>query len=136
MISAPAVTAPAATGPHVHIIAPGETLMKLSRQYNKPLVEIARANNIPPSTLVKIGDRIVIPGLRGQQQAKLQPQAKPAPMAQAQPQQVAQAQPKPAVVPAAPQLVAQAIPLRPSPQRRRRRRSRPRRWLPRRRRPR
>ena len=83
MISAPAVTAPAATGPHVHIIAPGETLMKLSRQYNKPLVEIARANNIPPSTLVKVGDRIVIPGLRGQQQAKTQPQAKPAPMAQA-----------------------------------------------------
>jgi murein DD-endopeptidase MepM/ murein hydrolase activator NlpD len=107
MISAPAVTAPAATGPHVHIIAPGETLMKLSRQYNKPLVEIARANNIPPSTLVKIGDRIVIPGLRGQQQAKMQPQAKPAPMAQAQPQQIAQAQPKPAVAPAAPQLVAQ-----------------------------
>jgi murein DD-endopeptidase MepM/ murein hydrolase activator NlpD len=106
MISAPAVTAPAATGPHVHIIAPGETLMKLSRQYNKPLVEIARANNIPPSTLVKIGDRIVIPGLRGQQQAKMQPQAKPAPMAQGQPQQIAQAQ-KPVAAPAAPQLVAQ-----------------------------
>jgi murein DD-endopeptidase MepM/ murein hydrolase activator NlpD len=100
VISAPAVTAPAATsGPHVHIIAPGETLMKLSRQYNKPLVEIARANNIPPSTLVKVGDRIVIPGLRGQQAA-----AKPA---LAQPKQVVQAQPKPAAVPAAPQLVAQ-----------------------------
>ena len=52
-------------GQHVHIVAPGETLMKLSRQYNKPLVEIARANNIAPHTLVKVGDRIVIPGVRG-----------------------------------------------------------------------
>ena len=61
----PIGTAPATTGQHVHIIAPGETLMKLSRQYNKPLVEIARANNIPPSTMVKVGDRIIIPGVRG-----------------------------------------------------------------------
>jgi murein DD-endopeptidase MepM/ murein hydrolase activator NlpD len=78
------VGAPAqATGSQrVHIIAPGETLMKLSRQYNKPLVEIARANNIPPSTLVKVGDRIVIPGVRGtqplQQVASRQPVANPA----------------------------------------------------------
>jgi murein DD-endopeptidase MepM/ murein hydrolase activator NlpD len=54
----------AAGAQHVHVIAPGETLMKLSRQYNKPLVEIAKANNIPPHTMVKIGDRIVIPGAR------------------------------------------------------------------------
>jgi len=66
------VSAPATTGQHVHIIAPGETLMKLSRQYNKPLVEIAKANNIPPSTLVKVGDRIIIPGTRS---AQSQPQA-------------------------------------------------------------
>ena len=48
----------------VHTIAPGETLMKLSRQYNKPLSVIAKANNIPPHTQVKVGDRIVIPGVR------------------------------------------------------------------------
>jgi murein DD-endopeptidase MepM/ murein hydrolase activator NlpD len=105
-ISAPATTAPASSGPHVHIIQPGETLMKLSRQYNKPLVEIARANNIPPSTLVKIGDRIVIPGVRGQHVA-----AKPAaPVAQAQPKPaapvVAQAQPKPVATVPATQKVA------------------------------
>lgn len=105
-ISAPATTAPASSGPHVHIIQPGETLMKLSRQYNKPLVEIARANNIPPSTLVKVGDRIVIPGVRGQVAA-----AKPSQVAQSKPAAVApvmaQAQPKPAAAPA-PQKVASA----------------------------
>jgi murein DD-endopeptidase MepM/ murein hydrolase activator NlpD len=73
----------AASASHVHIIAPGETLMKLSRQYNKPLIEIARANHIPPSTLVKIGDRIVIPGVRAtqspQQLASRQPMASSAP---------------------------------------------------------
>jgi murein DD-endopeptidase MepM/ murein hydrolase activator NlpD len=100
-ISAPATTAPASSGPHVHIIQPGETLMKLSRQYNKPLVEIARANNIPPSTLVKIGDRIVIPGVRGQV-AAARPVAQPKPAAPV----MAQAQPKPAAP--APQKLASA----------------------------
>ena len=60
-------TLPAATPPNtvgVHIVAPGETLIKIARLYNKPLVEIAKANNIPPHTKVNIGDRIVIPGLR------------------------------------------------------------------------
>lgn len=103
-ISAPATTTPASSGQHVHIIAPGETLMKLSRQYNRPLVEIARANNIATSTLVKVGDRIVIPGVRGQQQAA----AKPAQVAQSQSKPVvAQTQPKPPAAPAA-QKVASA----------------------------
>ena len=63
---APTVSVPATTtGQHVHVIAPGETLMKLSRQYHRPLAEIAKANNIPPYTMVKIGDRIVIPGMPG-----------------------------------------------------------------------
>jgi murein DD-endopeptidase MepM/ murein hydrolase activator NlpD len=60
----------------VHVIAPGETLMKLSRQYNKSLVEIARANNIAPYTLVKVGDRIIIPGVHGPQAAAPKPAAK------------------------------------------------------------
>lgn len=110
-ISAPATTAPAPGGPHVHIIQPGETLMKLSRQYNKPLVEIARANNIPPSTLVKVGDRIVIPGVRGQVAAVKPPQA--VPVAQAQPKPaapvLAQAQPKPAAAPAPQKLAAAPV---------------------------
>jgi murein DD-endopeptidase MepM/ murein hydrolase activator NlpD len=59
-----AAFAPAA-GRHVHVVAAGETLMQLSRQYDTPVGEIARANNIAPSAMVKVGDRIVIPGGRG-----------------------------------------------------------------------
>jgi murein DD-endopeptidase MepM/ murein hydrolase activator NlpD len=89
---APSVAAPATTGAvgdHVHVVAPGETLMKLSRQYRKSLTELARANNIAPGTMVKVGDRIVIPGVRGQHAAGPKP-----------PQAMAQAQPKPAPAPA------------------------------------
>ena len=50
------------TSANVHIVAPGQTLMSIARRYHKPLTEIAAANKIPPHTLVKIGDRIVIPG--------------------------------------------------------------------------
>ena len=58
----PPVSAPASPGANVHIVAPGQTLMSISRRYHKPLTEIAAANKIPPHTLVKIGDRIAIPG--------------------------------------------------------------------------
>jgi len=62
----PAISAPTTSsggGQFVHTVGPGETLMGLSRKYHKPLSEIARANNIEPHTLVKVGDRIVIPGI-------------------------------------------------------------------------
>jgi murein DD-endopeptidase MepM/ murein hydrolase activator NlpD len=82
--AAPAIAAPATASSHyVHVVAPGETLMALSRKYHKSLAEIARANNIAPGTMVKIGDRIVIPGLGSQAQAKA-----PAPVAQAQPPKI------------------------------------------------
>jgi murein DD-endopeptidase MepM/ murein hydrolase activator NlpD len=83
--AAPSISAPAtSSSQHVHVVAPGETLMALSRKYHKPLSEIARANNIEPHTLVKVGDRIVIPGV-GPQAAAPKPPAnvaqvhKPAP---------------------------------------------------------
>ncbi|HYW60246.1 MAG TPA: M23 family metallopeptidase, partial [Xanthobacteraceae bacterium] len=57
-----AAAASPAGGAHVHVIAPGETLMSLSRHYHVSLRQIASANSIPSSTRVKIGDRIVIPG--------------------------------------------------------------------------
>jgi murein DD-endopeptidase MepM/ murein hydrolase activator NlpD len=63
---------------HVHIVAPGETLIKIARHYNKSLVELARANNIPPHTKLSLGDRLVIPGVRGQAVAAAPPAA-PAP---------------------------------------------------------
>jgi murein DD-endopeptidase MepM/ murein hydrolase activator NlpD len=48
----------------VHVVAPGETLTKIARQYGKTLPEIAKANNILPYSKVSIGDRIMIPGAR------------------------------------------------------------------------
>jgi murein DD-endopeptidase MepM/ murein hydrolase activator NlpD len=69
----------AAGGNLVHVVAPGETLMKLSRHYHKSLSEIARANSIAANTLVKVGDRIVIPGVRGAQAVAAKT---PAPVAQ------------------------------------------------------
>jgi murein DD-endopeptidase MepM/ murein hydrolase activator NlpD len=47
-------------------VAPGETLMKVSRTYKVPLTTLAKANNIAPHTQVKIGDQLIIPGVRAQ----------------------------------------------------------------------
>ena len=100
---APAISAPAAvaSGHYVHVVAPGETLMALSRKYHKSLAEIARANNIPPETMVKVGDRIVIPGVGPQASAKPAAQPKIA-QTEAPKQPAAAPAPKVASVPAAP----------------------------------
>jgi murein DD-endopeptidase MepM/ murein hydrolase activator NlpD len=49
---------------NTHVVAPGDTLFKLSRQYGRSVSDIARANNIEPQATLKIGDRLVIPGVR------------------------------------------------------------------------
>jgi len=46
----------------VHVVAPGETLTKIARRYGRPVTEIASANKISPHAMVKLGDRLVIPG--------------------------------------------------------------------------
>jgi murein DD-endopeptidase MepM/ murein hydrolase activator NlpD len=56
--------APAAGNPGVHVVAPGETLSKISRLYGKPVSVLAKANNIPVSARLNVGDRLVIPGVR------------------------------------------------------------------------
>jgi murein DD-endopeptidase MepM/ murein hydrolase activator NlpD len=48
----------------VHIVAPGETLHSISRQYGKSVLVLAKANNIPPDTMVRVGERITIPDVR------------------------------------------------------------------------
>ena len=69
--SAPAVRAPAppkvtrnapAQVPVVHVVNPGETLATIAKRYNRPLAQIAAANNIPLQKAVRVGDRLVIPG--------------------------------------------------------------------------
>jgi LysM repeat protein len=45
----------------VHVVKRGDTLSKISRLYRKPVADIAKANNIQLTALLKVGDRLVIP---------------------------------------------------------------------------
>ena len=71
--TAPAMPPPGPVGPSqtvlttpssVHVVAPGETLHSIARLYRKSVMAIAKANNIPPDTMVRVGERIVIPDVR------------------------------------------------------------------------
>jgi len=55
------VLAPASS---VHIVAPGETLHSIARLYGKQVMVLAKTNNIPPDTMVRVGERITIPDVR------------------------------------------------------------------------
>src|SRR5579872_3566617 len=57
--SARSALAPASS---VHVVAPGETLHSIARLYHKSVLVIAKANNMAPDRMVRVGDRIVIPG--------------------------------------------------------------------------
>jgi murein DD-endopeptidase MepM/ murein hydrolase activator NlpD len=61
---APVAAMTPAGNPGVHVVAPGETLSKISRLYGKPVSELAKANNIPLTARLNVGDRLVIPGVR------------------------------------------------------------------------
>ncbi len=61
---APVASAAPAAGEGVHIVAPGETLMALSRKYGVSLSALTRANNLKPYSALSIGDRLIIPGGR------------------------------------------------------------------------
>ncbi len=68
------VLAPASS---VHIVAPGETLHSIARQYGKSVLILAKANNIPPDTMVRVGERIIVPDARPAT-APAAPRAEPA----------------------------------------------------------
>ncbi|MBN8919941.1 MAG: M23 family metallopeptidase [Rhizobiales bacterium] len=76
---APAAVASARTPGGFHVVTSGETLFGIARKYGKTRNEIAHANNIQPTTSVRIGQRLVIPGA-GQERvrtASLAPTAAP-----------------------------------------------------------
>jgi murein DD-endopeptidase MepM/ murein hydrolase activator NlpD len=100
--SGPAAAAPAAPRPvataapsgamrvpmsSVHVVAPGETMVGIARRYRLPIADLAAANNMAPHAMLKMGDRLVIPGKSGlggrTAAATPQPQAAPAPTATA-----------------------------------------------------
>jgi murein DD-endopeptidase MepM/ murein hydrolase activator NlpD len=66
----------ASTGTYTHTVEPSETLILIARHYHKSLSELAAANRIPPYTMVKIGERIVIPGYAGPTAAAPAPHSK------------------------------------------------------------
>jgi len=48
----------------VHVVAPGETLHSIARLYGKPVLVLAKANNIPPDTMVRVGQHVIVPDAR------------------------------------------------------------------------
>ncbi|OQW57023.1 MAG: peptidoglycan-binding LysM [Proteobacteria bacterium SG_bin9] len=62
--AAPAAVAPApaTTTSSSHVVNRGETLMSLSRRYNVPLSQLAKANNLTPTSQLAIGSKVVVPG--------------------------------------------------------------------------
>jgi murein DD-endopeptidase MepM/ murein hydrolase activator NlpD len=100
-VAAQPAPAPAPAAEHVHVVAPGESLIGISRKYHIKLAELAKANKIEPYTKINMGDRLTIPGRHAEPARASAPQiARP---------QIA----KPQVAPAAPQQqVAQAVPTR------------------------
>ena len=60
----------------VHVVASGETLHSIARLYGKPVMMLAKANNIRPDTMVKVGERIIVPDVRpGTTTASIPPRA-------------------------------------------------------------
>jgi murein DD-endopeptidase MepM/ murein hydrolase activator NlpD len=111
-VAGPAV-APQAGG-NTHTVAPGETIYSLARHYRLTPMAIAKANNVGLDHRVKVGDRVVIPGLSGSAPRIAAPAQPPAPPAQPpaqrvaaakQPQAPAAAAPPPAKQPANPKIV-------------------------------
>lgn len=71
-VAAPAAIA-APAGSNVHIVGPGESLLRIARKYNITLTSLARANNLQPYAKLNIGDRIAIPAAGRQTAARATP---------------------------------------------------------------
>ncbi len=48
----------------VHVVSPGETLNSIARLYGKSVMVLAKVNNLAPDTMVRVGQRIVIPDVK------------------------------------------------------------------------
>ena len=98
----------AATQSATHKVVPGETLTSIARHYGKSRAEIAKANRIDSYAIMRVGQKLTIPGVRpAPQKIASNAKAQPAPIrtaatAPAKPQaaaatQVASAQPAAAI---------------------------------------
>jgi murein DD-endopeptidase MepM/ murein hydrolase activator NlpD len=59
--------------PGVHVVAPGETLNSIARLYGTSPMALAKANNIPPYTMVRVGQRISVPDTGARAHAEVAP---------------------------------------------------------------
>jgi len=88
---APATRA-AALPASVHVVNRGETLMSIARRNNIPLSQLARANNLPANSQLKIGMKINVPARTAEAAPIAQPGVAAAPVvAEARPATVAPA---------------------------------------------
>jgi murein DD-endopeptidase MepM/ murein hydrolase activator NlpD len=94
--AAPHATAATAVTGKYHVVASGENLAKIAALYGKPVNEVAAANNMQPYKPVRIGEKILIPGMRATAPAPaIAPVASAAPrVSTPQPQRVVQAEPQ------------------------------------------
>jgi len=67
-VAAPARARPAASQAAaqsgIHVVGPGESLTSIGRLYGKSRQELAQANDLEPSSVVRAGQRLTIPGVR------------------------------------------------------------------------
>src|SRR5512140_3299584 len=54
------------SGP-VYIVQPGDSLWSISQRFGVSIDDLRLANSMSETTVLKIGDRLVIPGLQGAQ---------------------------------------------------------------------
>jgi murein DD-endopeptidase MepM/ murein hydrolase activator NlpD len=87
--AAPALAAPVSkpvamvsAAPSVHVVNHGDTLMSIARRNHIPVTELARANNLEPSTKLRLGMKLNVPGAKT---AAVAPVAQPVAVAAVQP---------------------------------------------------
>ena len=106
--AAPALAAPvskpvamAIAAPSVHVVNHGDTLLSIARRNHVPVAELAKANKLEPSSKLRLGMKLTVPGAKT---AAVAPVAQPVAVAAAQP---AVASPPPATKMAAATTVPQ-----------------------------
>ena len=68
-VSKPVAVASAA--PSVHVVNHGDTLLSIARRNHVSVAELARANNLEPSTKLKLGMKLTVPGASAEPVAPL-----------------------------------------------------------------
>jgi murein DD-endopeptidase MepM/ murein hydrolase activator NlpD len=87
--AAPALVAPASkpvavasAAPSVHVVNHGDTLLSIARRNHVSVAELAKANSLEPSSKLKLGMKLTVPGAKT---AAVAPAAAPVAVAAAQP---------------------------------------------------